>query len=515
MKSQPTLRLYKKWFTTLLFPIILWLPFMSYGQDAAMSFTSQFRVDELNKLMIHIDDTDWRNSLNSKDVYTQAEISINDREPLVVEIARKGNSSDFNTRDRDKIPMKVRGPGGFNFKLNNNYRDGTNGAREYLGYRLHRAFNGLGSQVAVAEVFVNDSFYGVYNIVEDLNRRFFEEHLGGIIYRIKSSASTTGVQNQRLTSDLKWYGKNPEHYRGRYQFKEGQVNDLSALIQVINNEPKQTHHFLDIDQICRFLAVENYIANRDGIIGYLFSHNYEIVKRQRDSLWQLVPWDLNLTFGVLSYPDKDGKYPELEDLATMNLSAGVDKNALIQLILDEYYFLYLHYYRKLLKEFPDTVLIEWCRNFERILQQSEHPDEKLYPLELSSTSFTQSHTSQDGFIPGLIPFIEHRYRYLQSLQLDENYSNRISHVDIVGRTLYIKLEGESKWNPVLIEYETTEGAIERIRAGARHNKPDEFMVTLPENTVSFYIFTMVNRVKHTYPTQGKLAPLRFGSPVKG
>lgn len=393
---------------------------LSWGQEPERSFEAVFDSNGLNKVSIIIADEDWNRLRNEKDVYRPAQININDGTTLSIQIARKGNSSYANTKDRDKMPLKIQGPDNFNFKLNNNYRDCTNGAREYIAYKLHRSFSGIAPLVAVTEVYINGEFYGLFNAVEDLNSQFFLKNVGNISHRIKGSSTKAGLRKNAYKSDLMWYGKDPKRYLGRYEFKRGELSHFIDLLACINHTPEEVYNCIDIDQACRFLAVENYVANKDGIIGTLFSHNYELIRREADGLWQLIPWDLNLTFGALSYPDIDGNYPTLEKLASLEMTAGYEKNALIHTIVDEYKEQYYHQYQSLIYQYPDTVLISWVRDFKDIISRSNNADTKLYPMEIINTTFEEGHHTHDGYIPGLIPFIRARYDHVIALDLAGN-----------------------------------------------------------------------------------------------
>ena len=277
----------------IVFNLLATILFISFShlqaQNQTITFENAFKTDDLNKVEINVESSDWRDSLNSNYVFIKANLSINDELKVQVRLARKGNSSKNNTLDRDKIPFKIDGPGSFNFKLNNSYRDYTLGAREYIGYRLHQEYTGIGSKTAPVEVYVNGEFYGLYLAVEDLNRRFYDRNVGGISHRVKASPTTRQVFDRRPYSNLFWLGENPQHYEGRYEVKKGSLGELINLIDVINNFPDEAYKVIDIEQVCKFLAVENYLMNVDGIIGEVYSHNYELVKRIQDDKWQLVP----------------------------------------------------------------------------------------------------------------------------------------------------------------------------------------------------------------------------------
>ncbi len=414
----------EKTLSLLMFGCIVLSATVLSGQKDRLTFQNAFKSNDLNKIEIKFDKTDWRAALNATHSSVDAAISINEGGQIQVGIAKKGNTSYNNTSDRDKMPLKVNGPGGFNFKLNNNYLDVSMGAREYIGYKLHREFTGIGSGTAPTEVYVNGTFYGLYLAVEDLNRRFYEDNLEGITQRVKANATKAHVHDSKPYSNLFWSGRDPKYYEGHYEIKNGNIRELIDLINVINNDPDEAYRHIDIEQVCKFLAVENYIINKDGIIGELFSHNYELVKRKKDDKWQLVPWDLNLCLGAWNKRSMPKGDEAIDAVAKFPLTSGSNKNALIELIMDKYFSLYHYYYGQLIKKLANGRIVSWAQSYRELIRKSEQRDDKLYDFDLFEKAYTENLNTADGYVTALIPTIEKRYAYLNGLSLDEKFSDK-------------------------------------------------------------------------------------------
>ena len=414
----------------LIFSFVILSATILSSQNNQLTFQSAFELNDLNKIEVKFDSSDWRVTLYASNSEVDATLSINEGIHIPVRIARKGNTSKYNTADRDKIPFKVNGPESFNFKLNNNYRDYSMGAREYIGYTLHREFTGIGSSIAPAELYVNGTFYGLYLVVEDINRQFYDDNLGGITQRVKASPTASPVYDGKPYSNLYWLGDNPAHYEGRYEIKKGNIRELVHLIDVITNNPDEAYRHIDIEQVCKFLAVENYLMNIDGIIGEVYSHNYELVKRARDDRWQLVPWDLNLCLGAWTKPSIPQGDEAIEVLTQLPLTSGSTNNALIALIMDEYFFLYHYYYRQLIEKWDDERIVSWAQNYKHILKKSKQKDDKLYDADLFEKAYSENLNTTDGYVTALIPTIEKRYAYVKGLSLDQKFSNKIKQVEL-------------------------------------------------------------------------------------
>jgi hypothetical protein len=496
-----------KYYSRLNILFILLLTAGLNAQKSKVSFSSIFNENQLHKIEISIEKDDWRFALDATGTYEQAQIKIDNHKPIHVQIARKGNTANSNTRARDKFPFKIDGPNGFNFKLNNNYRDYTMGARESMAYRLHREFTGIGSKTAPAEVFVNGEFYGLYLVVEDLNSSFYEENIGEILNRVKGSPTLAGLY-QNFHCNLFWLGENIEFYEDRYELKKGDIKDLITLIDIINNKPDIAYQYIDIDQVCRFLAVENYLINTDGLIGNVFSHNYELVQRESDGKWQIIPWDLNMCLGGWSSPSLVQSETLIDEIVKFPLNEGTENNALVQLILNKYFFLYHHYYIQLLEKYPASKLIDWAHSFRNVLEQSSHTDDKLYEYELFEKSYTEDVKTIDGFVTGLIPTITKRYDFIQSLALAKKFSNKISHVEQVNDTLLIFPSIDLGTSSLIVEYQTSSDDLKKLRAYPRKKGKEGYYCILPSDAMFYYAYTLYKGVKYDYPVQGIMEPKR-------
>ena len=111
-------------------------------------------------------------------------------------------------------------------------------------------------------------------------------------------------------------------------------------------------------------------------------HNYELVKRDYDGKWQLVPWDLNLCLGAWSKPSIALEEDPIGILTQLPLTSGRSNNALIELIMDKYFFLYHYYYRQLMDNIDDKKLISWAENYKSIIESGKNKDNKLYDGDL-------------------------------------------------------------------------------------------------------------------------------------
>ena len=76
---------------------------------------------------------------------------------------------------------------------------------------------------------------------------------------------------------------------------------LEDMIQAINQTPdsifvREMTPFLDLGLFAKFIAVENFLAEDDGILGYAGLNNFYVYRFEDSNRFQFLPWDKDNTF---------------------------------------------------------------------------------------------------------------------------------------------------------------------------------------------------------------------------
>jgi hypothetical protein len=176
--------------------------------------------------------------------------------------------------------------------------------KERLAYQLFREMGVETSRVTHARLTVNNTFWGVYALVEDIDGRFTADRWpdtpDGNLYK-------------------EWWWGNPREDPQRYletNTESPDVSEILALGDAVTQSTVDTFNadvapFVEIDDLVRYLVVDRAIANVDGILRFWVNtptsplgtgrnHNYFIYQKEAGGKFTLVPWDLDLTF---EYPD--------------------------------------------------------------------------------------------------------------------------------------------------------------------------------------------------------------------
>jgi hypothetical protein len=174
---------------------------------------------------------------------------------------------------------------------------------EKLGFSIFDDMGIVAPRVTFARLFVNDSLWGLFCVVEEIDGRFtkynYPESGDGNLY--KEIWPTTQLSNSAILDGLVT-NNDPED--------NPDISDFKTLRDVVKATDIDTGNFLkrvsplvDIQKTVHYIVVDRAIMNFDGIMisyGGNLRHNYYWYHNQISGLLQLVPWDLDK---VCIYPE--------------------------------------------------------------------------------------------------------------------------------------------------------------------------------------------------------------------
>lgn len=139
----------------------------------------------------------------------------------------------------------------------------------------------------------NGSYKGVYLQLESVDEFFLKNRglpHGPIYYAVNNNANFSMLRDEKIKKSL----------ISGYQRAYGSESDddlLHGFIKQINtsslpNFPDEISQYLDIDQFFRWQAGAVCTMNNDG-----FTHNYALYHNSETSLFEIIPWDYDATWG--------------------------------------------------------------------------------------------------------------------------------------------------------------------------------------------------------------------------
>ena len=274
--------------------------------------------------------------------YGMADVTIGDSMIRRVGVRYKGNGTFMVARESRK----------FSFKIDfNEYRDGQefqglkkinlnncitdpSMLREALSYQLFREAGVPASRTGWAQVYLTDGgqadrqYMGLYLVVEQVDKRFLKRVYGsskGLLVK----PSTFGA--------FRYFGDDVAQYRAAYFPKTDptpeQWQRLIAFARLIHKADDQSFddqisNFLDMDEFVSFLAVNVILSNLDSFLGG--SQNYYAYLDPTSNKFQILPWDLDISFGAFTLL---GTAEQRRNLSIDAPQIGEGSNRLIERVL--------------------------------------------------------------------------------------------------------------------------------------------------------------------------------------
>jgi hypothetical protein len=157
-------------------------------------------------------------------------------------------------------------------------------------------------------VFVNDAYLGLYMLIEPIDKTFLARAFGtgpdgkaengGYLYEY---AWKDAYQWDYLGSSLQIYAELFEPKTRETEAPSLLYGPLEDFFRTLNEVDDTGFESLDLRTFVRHLAVENFIAERDGVLGYWGPNNFYAYRFQGRKQMQLIAWDKDLAFWAKDY----------------------------------------------------------------------------------------------------------------------------------------------------------------------------------------------------------------------
>jgi hypothetical protein len=223
-------------------------------------------------------------------------------------IRSRGNGSRSGTKpglrvDFDRYTSKQRFLGLKSFVLRNNTQDPTM-LHERVAMKLFQRMGVPAPREAHARLFVNDVYAGLYTIVESVDKDFLSRHYqenDGFLYEYDYDATDSPYYFTYKGNDPGLYS--PDPFKPATHEKDPNPAPLETMIKIINETPDSEFRgaiaeFLDLNKFITHVAVENVLAEIDGVLGDYAMNNFYFYRFENKNLSTFIPWDKSHAFMV-------------------------------------------------------------------------------------------------------------------------------------------------------------------------------------------------------------------------
>ena len=288
--------------TFLAFCLLLCYGVFLRAQNPGNQFFSDWTVHEIR---FEFPQTGYWDSLKANyltDTYMSCEVSIDGQPYGNSGVKFKGNSS-YNNQGKKK-PFRIdlaefvddqSHDGLKKMVLNNGFKDPTL-LRERLVLDFLQAHGIAAPRASFARLYINDHYWGLYTVVEDVGKPFLEQRYGN-----KGGNLFKGDPKGSLT----WKGTQQSLYETDYELKtnedENDWSDLIRYIDVLNNTPAaqladSLEQYLNLDSWFDYWATHSLFVNLDSYVGS--GHNYYLYHNTETGRFEWITWDVNEAFGT-------------------------------------------------------------------------------------------------------------------------------------------------------------------------------------------------------------------------
>jgi spore coat protein H len=242
-------------------------------------------------------------------VYVHADLEFAGQTIKNVGVRYKGNGTWMNSQVSLKHSMKVdfnhfvdgqkfAGLGKLN--LHNNVID-PSFMNEPLSQKLYRDAGVPAPRTAYARVYVTvpgrheHEYFGLYSIVEDIDKHFEEE-----ILKTKDGAIFKPVTPDLFGDMGDDWAKYKQTYDPKTDLLKAQTDRLIEFARLVSRADDaqfaaKVGDFLDLDEFSRYMAVTVWLSTLDSILA--MGQNFYIYLDPRTNKFQFLPWDLDHSFG--------------------------------------------------------------------------------------------------------------------------------------------------------------------------------------------------------------------------
>jgi spore coat protein CotH len=274
-----------------------------------------FDDSQLHTIKLNINSRDWQ-SLQEHyldNTYYPADFRWQDQVVRNIGIRSRGTGSRSGTKpglrvDFDRYTGDQKFLGTLKSFILRNHTQDASAMHERLSMLLFRRVGIQAVREAYTRLFVNNSYVGLYSIVESVDKAYLKRTLDedeGYLFKYDYNVDDQPYYLEYRGSNADAYVPHP--FKPETHEEDPHADWIAELIRVINQDSDTIFRttiapLLDAEGFVRHIAVENFVADQDGFNGNYGTNNFYLYRHADSHVFTFIPWDKSEAF-------KDG--PEL------------------------------------------------------------------------------------------------------------------------------------------------------------------------------------------------------------
>jgi len=287
--------------------LLVWRPAPAQTTTASPTADDFFNGDVLHEIRLAINSKDW-NALRTNyldNTYYPCDFTWQGITVRNVGIRSRGLGSRSGTKpglrvDFDRYASTQKFLGLKSVILDNGVQDPTM-MKERLTTMFFARLNQPVSREAHVKLYVNNEYFGLYVIVESVDKDFLKRVFGqdgGYLFEYNY------VYDWRFT----YPGADLEKYKEVFDPKTHETESMSAIygplesmVRTMNQASdatfeSQMSQYIGLEDFVTHIALENVIAEWDGVIGYAGLNNFYLYRFENSNVSRFISWDKDNTF---------------------------------------------------------------------------------------------------------------------------------------------------------------------------------------------------------------------------
>ena len=275
--------------------------------------TAEFFDDSvLHELKLWINSRDWDTLKTNflSNAYYPADFQWKTTTVRNVGIRSRGNGSRSGFKpglrvDIDYYSTTQKFLGMKSFVLRNNTQDPSQ-MHEWLSMLFFRRMGLTASREAFTRLFVNNTYVGLYTIVESVDKSFLSRQFGedqGYLYDYDYPVDAAPYYFEDRGSDPAAYVPLP--FKPETHENNSRPDVIAGMVRAINSSGAAFRsaivEFIDLAQFIRHVATEVFLADHDGFLGAWGMNNFFMYRPGTSNQFRLIVWDKSQAFDSPGY----------------------------------------------------------------------------------------------------------------------------------------------------------------------------------------------------------------------